>query len=478
MWPGLGRAPASPDFYVLPSRFFMNLKQARILVVDDEPDVLFALKLLLKTEVREVVTEKNPELLLSLLRQQHFDAVLLDMNYRSGQATGNEGFYWLGRILEHDPTTAVILITAYGDVRTAVRALKAGATDFLLKPWHNEQLLQTLAAALQAKTGSKSGSTPKKLAGPAAATALLGESAAMQEVRAIIEKVAPTEANVLLLGENGTGKELVAKALHGQSRRATRPFVAADVAALSEGLFESELFGHTKGAFTDAQASRVGRFEAATGGTLFLDEIGNIGLPQQAKLLTALQNRQVVPVGSNAPVPVDIRLVSATNAPLHALVARGAFRQDLMYRLNTVEITLPPLRERADDVLLLAQHFAQVYAARNQKPSPELSPATLRKLRQHAWPGNVRELQHAVERAVILGDSPVIRPEDFHFRSPGGAAGFLVEEPNAAPLPLLEVEKNTIQQAIERHHGNLTKAARELGLTRTALYRRLDKHEL
>ncbi|MDQ2792752.1 MAG: sigma-54 dependent transcriptional regulator [Bacteroidota bacterium] len=456
----------------------MILKHARILVVDDEPDVLFALKLLLKTEVREVVTEKNPELLLSLLGQQHFDAVLLDMNYRSGQATGNEGFYWLERIREHDPTTAVILLTAYGDVRTAVRALKVGATDFLLKPWHNEQLLQTLAAALQPKIGSKSGGSPKKPAGPAVTT-LLGESAAMQDVRAVIEKVAPTEANVLLLGENGTGKELVAKSLHEQSRRAARPFVAVDVAALSEGLFESELFGHTKGAFTDAQASRVGRFEAATGGTLFLDEIGNIGLPQQAKLLTALQNRQVVPVGSNTPVPVDIRLLSATNAPLHALVARGAFRQDLMYRLNTVEITLPPLRERGDDVPLLAQHFAQVYAARNRQPVPEFSAAALRKLREHPWPGNVRELQHAVERAVILGTGPVLLPADFSLRNPESAAASAAAAAVAeSPLPLLEVEKNTIQQAIERHQGNLTKAAKELGLTRTALYRRLDKHAI
>jgi two-component system response regulator HydG len=460
----------------------MILKHARILVVDDEPDVLFALKLLLKSEVREVVTERNPELLLSLLRQQHFDAVLLDMNYRSGQATGNEGFYWLGRILEHDPTTAVILMTAYGDVRTAVRALKAGATDFLLKPWHNDQLLQTLAAALQPKPGGKSGGNPKKVVGPAAATTLLGESAAMQEVRAILEKVAPTEANVLLLGENGTGKELVAKSLHEQSRRAARPFVAADVAALSEGLFESELFGHIKGAFTDAQASRVGRFEAATGGTLFLDEIGNIGLPQQAKLLTALQNRQVVPVGSNIPVPVDIRLVSATNAPLHALVARGAFRQDLMYRLNTVEIMLPPLRERDNDVQLLAQHFVQVYAARNRQPVPEFSAAALRKLREHTWPGNVRELQHAVERAVILGAGSVLLPADFSFRNPEWTDASAAAAPATTvaehPLPLLEVEKNTIQQAIERHQGNLTKAAKELGITRTALYRRLDKHDI
>ena len=304
----------------------------------------------------------------------------------------------------------------------------------------------------------------------------------MHEVRILIEKVAPTDANVLLLGENGTGKELVAKALHEQSRRAARPFVAADVAALSEGLFESELFGHVKGAFTDAQASRVGRFEAATGGTLFLDEIGNIALPQQAKLLTALQNRQVVPVGSNVPVPVDIRLLSATNAPLHALVTRGAFRQDLMYRLNTVEITLPPLRERGGDVLLLAEHFARHYAARHQSPVPDLAEATRRKLLAHPWPGNVRELQHAVERAVILGTGPVLHPADFQFSPAAGvlppASAADAAAANAGPLPLLEVEKSTIQQAIARHGGNLTKAARELGLTRTALYRRLDKHDL
>ena len=454
----------------------MLLHQARVLVVDDESDVLFALKLLLKTAVREVVTEKNPENLLSLLSKQHFDAILLDMNYRSGHATGNEGFYWLSRILERDPTAAVILMTAYGDVRTAVRSLKAGATDFLLKPWHNEQLLQTLAAALQPKASGKNSSPAPAATTPA--PDLLGESAAMREVRAIVEKVAPTDANVLLLGENGTGKELLAKALHAQSRRAARPFIAADVAALSEGLFESELFGHVRGAFTDAQNSRTGRFEAASGGTLFLDEIGNIGLPQQAKLLTALQNRQVVPVGSNAPVPVDIRLLSATNASLRTLVAHGAFRQDLLYRLNTVEITLPPLRERGADVLLLARHFAQLYATRNQRPVPELAEATQRKLLAHHWPGNVRELQHAMERAIILGTGPALRPEDFRFAALENAPAAPASEPVAIPLHLREVEKSTILRAIERHGGNLTKAARELGLTRTALYRRLDKHDL
>ncbi|WP_139921747.1 sigma-54 dependent transcriptional regulator [Hymenobacter sp. DG01] len=457
----------------------MIAKQARVLVVDDDSDVLFAVKMLLKTEVQEVVTETNPERLLSLLSKQSFDAILLDMNYRSGVATGNEGFYWLSRILERDPQATVLMLTAYGDVPTAVRSLKAGATDFLLKPWRNEQLLHALTAALNARSGRHGQRAPQRPAAPRATAALLGESTAMQEVLALVEKVAPTEANVLLLGENGTGKELVAQALHAQSYRSSQPFVTADVGALSEGLFESELFGHVKGAFTDARETRVGRFQAANGGTLFLDELGNLSLPQQAKLLTVLQNRQVTPVGSNAPVPVDIRLVSATNAPLAELAARGAFRQDLLYRLNTVALTLPPLRERGDDVLLLARHFATMYAARNRKPTPDFTPAALARLRQYPWPGNVRELQHAVERAVILAAGPALQPQDFPLAPPTKpTAPALASAQPAKPLQLLEVEKNTILRVIERHNGNLTQAAKELGLTRTALYRRLEKHAI
>lgn len=457
----------------------MIAKQARVLVVDDDSDVLFAVKMLLKTEVQEVVTETNPERLLSLLGRQSFDAILLDMNYRSGVATGNEGFYWLSRILERDPQATVLMLTAYGDVPTAVRSLKAGATDFLLKPWRNEQLLHALTAALHARTGRPGQRAPQRPAAPPATATLLGESAAMQEVLAMIEKVAPTEANVLLLGENGTGKELVAQALHAQSYRSGQPFVTADVGALSEGLFESELFGHVKGAFTDAKETRVGRFQAANGGTLFLDELGNLSLPQQAKLLTALQNRQVTPVGSNTPVPVDIRLVSATNAPLPELAARGAFRQDLLYRLNTIALTLPPLRERGDDVLLLARHFAAVYAARNRRPTPDFTPAALARLRQHPWPGNVRELQHAVERAVILAAGPALQPQDFPLTPPAESTTPAQDSaPPPEPLQLLEVEKNTILRVIERHNGNLTQAAKELGITRTALYRRLEKHAI
>ncbi|TGE23492.1 sigma-54-dependent transcriptional regulator [Hymenobacter metallicola] len=455
-------------------------KKARVLVIDDDTDVLFAMRMLLKTEVQEVVTEKNPELLLSLLSKQRFDVIFLDMNYKSTLGSGNEGLYWLGRIREKDPTATVIMITAHGEVSTAVRSLKAGATDFVVKPWHNAQLLETLTAALeQLPAGGKAAPAPRRPASFAEFD-LLGQSEAMQEVFHKIEKVAPTEANVLLLGENGTGKELVAKALHQRSFRAAKPFVTADLAAMSEGIFESELFGHKKGSFTDAREDRAGRFEAASGGTLFLDEIGNISLAQQAKLLTALQNRQVIPLGSNQPVPVDIRLISATNAPLYELAARSAFRKDLIYRLNTVEITLPPLRTRADDVLLLARHFAGLYAARNRKPAPTFEEATLLKLRHHSWPGNVRELQHAVERAVIMAEGDVLRPQDFHFsamETAGPEAGSQWQLPEG-PLQLQEVEKTTILRVIERHNGNITKAAKELGITRTALYRRLEKHDL
>jgi DNA-binding NtrC family response regulator len=458
----------------------MILKKARVLVVDDDPDVLFAVRMLLKPEVQEVVTEKNPELLLSLLSKQHFDAIFLDMNYKSTLGTGNEGLYWLGRIREKDPSATVIMITAHGEISTAVRSLKAGATDFIVKPWHNAQLLETLTAALEPKEAGKPSVAPPASRRPAsfAEFSLLGESEAMQEVFHKIEKVAPTEANILLLGENGTGKELVAKALHQRSARAARPFVTADLAAMSEGIFESELFGHKKGSFTDAREDRVGRFAAASGGTLFLDEIGNISLAQQAKLLTALQNREVIPLGSNVPLPIDIRLISATNAPLYELAAQQRFRKDLIYRLNTVEITLPPLRARGDDVLLLARHFAGLYAARNRKPLPEFEPATLQKLRQHSWPGNVRELQHTVERAVILADSPTLRPQDFHFSAMETVGSAAAELKHEGPLQLSEVEKHTILRVIERHHGNITKAAKELGLTRTALYRRLEKHDL
>ncbi|WP_162055064.1 sigma-54-dependent transcriptional regulator [Pontibacter pamirensis] len=456
-----------------------SAKNARVLVVDDETDVLFALKMLLKTEVKQVVTEKNPDNLPALLDREKFDVIFLDMNFKSALNTGNEGLFWLRQILQKDKEARVILITAYGDVELAVRSLKEGAADFIVKPWHNDKLLETLHYNLQARQPKKAGAgntnTHKNTS-----TSILGESDAIKEVLYKIDKIAPTEANVLILGENGTGKELVARALHEKSFRATKPFVSVDMGALTDSLFESELFGSKRGAFTDAKEDRAGRFEAANGGTLFLDEIGNITPAMQAKLLTVLQNRQVTPLGSNTPVPVDIRLVSATNEPIYELAARNQFRKDLIYRINTVEITLPPLRQREGDVELLARHFSAIYAQKNHKPEPDFAPATLQKLKQHSWPGNVRELQHAVERAIILAESNLLQPQDFSF-SPMEMATAASSTAAFAPeraVPLIEMERETIIRTLEKNKGNISRTAKELGLTRTALYRRLNKHDI
>ena len=452
----------------------MNLKNASILIVDDDTDVLTAVRLLLKTEARDVVTEKNPENLRWHLSKENFDVILLDMNFTSSINTGNEGLFWLKEIRKVKPDTSVVMITAYGDIDLAIRSLKEGAADFVVKPWHNEKLISTIKAILKQK-GSKTNPQPTFSTDSIIGKELLGESEAMQQIFHKIEKIAPTDANILILGENGTGKDLIAKAIHQQSLRPDKPFVKVDVGALTETLFESELFGHKKGAFTDAREDRTGRFEAAQNGTLFMDEIGNIPLHLQAKLLSVLQNRQVMRLGSNEPMPIDIRLICATNVPLTELANENRFRKDLIYRINTVEIMVPPLRKRGTDIILLAKYFGKLYSNKYMKPAPEFDVKAMEKLMNHHYPGNVRELQYIIERAVIMADDSLLQPHDLIF-SPIESLSAPDTEP--AEMKLSSVEKNTILKVIEKHNGNITKAAKELGLTRTALYRRLSKYDI
>ncbi len=456
----------------------MDLKKARVLVVDDDPDVLTAVHLLLKTEVASIHTEQRPDRLPDLLRSPGFDVVLLDMNFRAAVNSGNEGLYWLRKIRECGSPAPVIMVTAYADIDLAVRSLKEGASDFLVKPWHNQRLIDTVRDAVSKPSASAS----RQAAGlPQSRTpgqsSLLGESKVMQELFTKLHKVAPTDANVLLLGENGTGKDMIARAIHEQSLRARGPYIKVDVGALSDTLFESELFGHEKGAFTDAREQRVGRFEAAGGGTLFLDEIGNIDLRQQARLLSVLQNRQVTRLGSVHLLPVDIRLVCATNLPVRELADETRFRKDLVYRINTVEIFVPPLRERGEDILLLAGHFCDLYAGKYMKGTLQLAPAARDKLMHYSFPGNVRELQYVLERAVIMSEGEVLGADELIFssleHSPDDATGS-----RSPGRPLSAVEREAILQTIQAHQGNITRAARSLGLTRTALYRRMSKYDI
>lgn len=451
----------------------MNVKNATILIIDDDTDVLTAVKMLLKTEVKEVITEKNPENLRHLLSRYSFDLILLDMNFNSSINTGNEGIYWLKKIREFGSKAAVIMITAYGDIDLAVRSLKEGAKDFMVKPWHNEKLLDCIKKTIKEK-GSASDERPGSDAS-VIGKELIGNSEVMKDIFFKIEKIAPTDANILVLGENGTGKDLIAKAIHQNSLRAKKPFIKVDVGALTESLFESELFGHKKGSFTGANEDREGRFEAANGGTLFLDEIGNITLQQQSKLLSVLQNRQVTRLGSNVPINIDIRLICATNVPLSELANENRFRKDLIYRINTVEITVPPLRKRGTDIILLARHFANIYARKYLKPQLDFDAKAIEKLKEYPFPGNVRELQYTMERAVIMSEGDELTASDLIF-SPIETVEKKEEEPKE--LNLNSVEKNTILRVIEKHSGNISKAAKELGLTRTALYRRLSKYDI
>jgi len=451
----------------------MTLKNARILVIDDDTDVLTAVKLLLKTEVKEVVTEVNPEMIHSLLSVSRFDIVLLDMNFKSSINTGNEGIFWLKKIKEIDQHISVIMITAYGDIDLAVRSLKEGATDFIVKPWHNEKLLDAIKGIL--KTRGKVISDIPVSSSFNIGKEIISESEVMSDIFFKIEKIAPTDANIFILGENGTGKDLIAKAIHENSLRSDRPFIKVDVGALTETLFESELFGHKKGSFTGAGEDRAGRFESANGGTLFLDEIGNISMQQQAKLLSVLQNRQVSRVGSNVPVNIDIRLICATNLPITELADENRFRKDLIYRINTVEILVPPLRKRAADIMILARHFAKVYAAKYLKPVPGFDAKAIEKLNHYNFPGNVRELQYTMERAIIMAEGEMLSPADLIFSPIENAVS---EAAEIKDMNLGVVEKNTILRVIEKHSGNISKAAKELGITRTALYRRLSKYDL
>ncbi|MDR2919901.1 MAG: sigma-54 dependent transcriptional regulator [Tannerella sp.] len=450
----------------------MKLHQASILIVDDDQDVLTAVRFLLKPEVKAIFTDVNPENIRKLISENSIDIVLLDMNFKSSINTGNEGLFWLKEIKKWKPSQPVIMITAYADIDLAVKSLKEGAIDFIVKPWHNENLINVLTETLQRQTATVSNVKSNEKKGN---VEIVGASKSIQLLFRKLQKIAPTDANVLILGENGTGKDLVARSIYQLSLRRDQPFIKVDVGSLTETLFESELFGHKKGAFTDAHEDRTGLIEAADKGTLFLDEIGNITLQQQAKLLTVLQNREVTRLGANTPVAVDMRLISATNLPLSKLANEDRFRKDLIYRINTVEITVPPLRERGEDIILLAEHFLEMYGKKYFKQKLRLSDSAKKKLMLYHYPGNVRELQYTIERGVIMADSSVLNSDDITF-SP-------IEQQKEAlqSIPthnLEELERTAVEQALQKHNGNISQAAKELGLTRGALYRRLEKYGL
>lgn len=447
----------------------MLLHNASILVIDDDEDVLVALRLLLKSKVKEVVVNKNPNTIISLMQTHQFDVVILDMNFNGLVNTGNEGIFWLNKIKNQSANVDVILITAYGDIDLAIRSLKQGASDFIVKPWKNEKIIETVRELVEKKKSPKIQNLNLN-----SETKIIGESEPMQDVFVKLKKVAPTDANILILGENGTGKDLIATVIHDNSLRKKMPFIKVDVGALTETLFESELFGYKKGAFTDAREDRKGRFEAANGGTLFLDEIGNISLRQQARLLTVLQNRQVTPLGSNQPISIDIRLICATNLSMGDLADEEKFRKDLIYRINTVDITIPPLRDRSTDITLLAHYFINFYSEKYSKGNFSMEPDFIQKLKKHPFSGNVRELQYTLERTVIMAEKQTLTASDLIFSA--------IESPQMHTVQketnLDAIEKNAILVAIEKNKGNISKSAKELGITRAALYRRLNKYEL
>jgi DNA-binding NtrC family response regulator len=451
------------------------MTEGNILIVDDNRSILSALEILLSSEFSRVTTLADPGSILSELERRAYNLVLLDMNFRAGINNGNEGVYWLQRIKEAYPDISVVMITAYGDVELAVRSVKSGATDFVLKPWDNEKLIATLRSAVQLSLSrlevrflkEKEGILKEEI--NREQKQIIGSSPNLLRVLDMVRKVAVTDSNVLITGENGTGKELVAREIHRLSGRSSEVFVPVDMGAITESLFESELFGHIKGSFTDARETRAGKFEAADRGTLFMDEIGNLSYHLQAKLLTALQERMISRIGSNQQIRVDIRLICSTNKDLGEMVRQGIFREDLLYRINTIHIEVPPLRDRIEDISILADFFLRRYAARFGKPGLKISRQAMEMLAGYSWPGNIRELQHAVERAVILTDSNILKPEDFLLRP-------VVPVKNAETILTLEdMERNLISAAIDRHAGNLTAAAEELGITRQTIYNKAKK---
>jgi len=441
---------------------------ATLLVVDDDPDVLTAARLLLRKYFRKVLTSADPHDIPALMAERRIDVFLLDMNFAIGRNQGAEGLQWLQQIRSLDADAVVVLMTAFGDLNTAVQAMREGAADFVLKPWQNDKLVATLNVAAELRQAR---ATVTALSVPPPATDMVAGSALMQKVLKMVARVAPTDANVLIRGENGTGKELIAQALHRQSARADKVLVAVDLGAVAESLFESELFGHRQGAFTDADSDRAGRFQAADKGTLFLDEVGNLPPSLQTKLLRVLESREVVPLGSDQAIAIDVRLIAATNQPLEQLVEDGAFREDLLYRINTIEIVLPPLRQRLEDLPALVQHFMSLYARKYRLPEKTTSAAALAALLAHHWPGNVRELSHAVERALILSDDEVLGVDDFSLVRIAG-------ESKTESLNLEATERQMIAVALDQAGGNISRAAAALGITRAALYRRIEKFGL
>ena len=452
----------------------MSKKQGSILVVDDNRSILAAAEILLQTRFARVQTTTNPNRIKQLLSDEPVDVVLLDMNFSAGINSGNEGLFWLSEIKKQTPSVQVVLFTAYADIELAVRGIKEGATDFVVKPWDNDKLLETLLTAWRLRVdGSKALRLPEWPTDEGSAV-FWGKSEAMRKVRLLVEKVASTDANLLITGENGTGKEMIAREIHRLSHRKGHPMVCVDMGAISETLFESELFGHTKGAFTDAATDRIGKFEAANNGTIFLDEIGNLPYHLQAKLLTVLQQRNIVRVGSNTPVTVNIRLLRATNRNLEKMVRKGLFREDLMYRINTIHIHIPALRERADDIVPFAELFLKKQARNYHKAELQFTDRAKEKLKLQPWYGNVRELEHFMEKAVIFSEKEMIDADDCDFPSPAPAA----EDAGEEAATIEDMERRMIRASINKHSGNLSLVACELGISRQTLYNKIKRYEL